>query len=104
MKEAKAMTETTTTRASRATTFSAPDISCGGCANAIRRAVGAISGVADVAVDVTAKTVTVQHDAAVGEADLLQTLNRAGFPASVLQADGGEDETAATASCSCCHG
>jgi copper chaperone len=104
MKGAIAMTDTITSETPRATTFSAPDISCGGCANAIQRAVGTISGVADVAVDVTAKTVTVRHDAAVGETDLLNTLDRAGFPASVIPAGMGKEGTAVTTSCSCCQG
>ena len=98
------MTETTTSGTPRSTTFSAPDITCGGCANAIRRAVGTISGITDVAVDIAAKTVTVRHDATVGEVSLLTTLDRAGFPASVIKASVGEEGAAATISCSCCQG
>ncbi|MBC7805592.1 MAG: heavy-metal-associated domain-containing protein [Akkermansiaceae bacterium] len=79
------MTETVDRQAERATTLSAPDITCGGCANAIRRAVAALDGVVDVSVDVAAKTVRVRHGAAVGETNLLDTLDRAGFPASVIQ-------------------
>lgn len=84
------MTDTTENNALQATTFSATDISCGGCANAIHRAVGTISGVAGVAVDVAAKTVTVHHDATTGEANILNTLDRAGFPALVIKAGVGE--------------
>jgi P-type Cu+ transporter len=97
------MTETTTTVAPRATTLSAPDITCGGCANAIRRAVGALGGVEDVAVDIAAKTVTVRHGEGMGEATLLDALDRAGFPATVQETgleSGGES---VGASCSCCR-
>lgn len=63
------------------TTLTAPSISCGGCANAIRRALGTVPGVSDVDVDVAQKTVTVTHEE---EATLRETivaaLDRAGFP------------------------
>ena len=62
------------------TTFSAPDIECGGCANAIKKALGAISGVAEVAVDVDTKNVAVTHDASVTPETLTAALDRAGFP------------------------
>lgn len=66
------------------TTFSAPDISCGGCANAIKRALGNTPGVSEVAVDVADKSVTVIHeDTQAPVATILATLDRAGFPATV---------------------
>ncbi|MHC1787713.1 MAG: copper ion binding protein [Christensenellales bacterium] len=37
-------------------------MSCEHCVKAITKAVGALSGVANVAVDLNAKTVTVEHD------------------------------------------
>lgn len=65
------------------TTLSAPDISCGGCANAIRRALAGLSGVTDVAVDIDQKTVSVQHDAQTASKDaIIGALDRAGFPAT----------------------
>jgi copper chaperone len=67
---------------STTTTLSAPDIHCGGCANAIKNALGKTPGVSDVAVDVDAKTVTVTHDAPV--AALTDALDRIGFPATAL--------------------
>ena len=63
------------------TTFSAPDISCGGCANAIKNALGRVDGVSDIAVDVDRKLVTVVGDAPTDT--VLATLDRAGFPATV---------------------
>ncbi|MES2462696.1 MAG: heavy metal-associated domain-containing protein, partial [Armatimonadota bacterium] len=54
------MTTTSTTTSN--STFSAPDISCGGCANAIRRSLGTVPGIKDINVDVEAKTVTVTQD------------------------------------------
>lgn len=68
------------------TTFSAPDIECGGCANAIQKAVGALPGVTGVDVDIENKRVTVTHDPeAAPDAALTATLDRAGFPATVIE-------------------
>jgi copper chaperone len=55
-------------------------ISCEGCANAIRRALGRLDGVNDVAVDVPAQDITVQYDeAAVQPEQVLEKLSRAGY-------------------------
>ena len=62
----------------------APDIECGGCANAIQKSVAALAGVENVAVDITAKVVAVRHSADVGEPELIAALDRAGFPATVI--------------------
>ena len=65
------------------TTVNAPDISCGGCANAIKRALGAVPGVSAVEVDVASKTVTVTHDDQVAQrTEIAETLDHAGFPVS----------------------
>jgi len=62
------------------TTFSAPDIVCGGCANSIQRALGGIPGVQNVQVDIEAKTVTVTHDPGqVPRESLADALDDAGF-------------------------
>ena len=79
------------------TTLTAPDITCGGCANAIRRALGTLPGVSEVTVEVDRKTVVVTHQGGVTDHDaLVAALDRAGFPA--------EDAPAAepATSCSCC--
>ncbi|MDR1131227.1 MAG: copper ion binding protein [Oscillospiraceae bacterium] len=43
--------------------LSVDGMSCDHCVKAITKAVAALPGVADVAVDLKAKTVTVEHDA-----------------------------------------
>lgn len=62
------------------TTLTAPDIVCNGCANAIQKALGALPGVADVAVDIDTKAVSVTHDAATDRAAIVAALDDAGFP------------------------
>lgn len=64
------------------TTLTAPDIVCGGCANAIKNALGRVSGVNEVDVDVTTKQVTVGHETDVTRDQLAKVLEDAGFPAS----------------------
>ena len=61
------------------TTFSVPDIRCGGCAGAIQKALGSTEGVSQVNVDVAAKTVTVTHDDKATPESMALTLDRAGF-------------------------
>jgi len=62
------------------TTFSAPDIVCGGCVSSIQRALGGIPGVQNVQVDIEAKTVTVTHDPGqVPRESLADALDDAGF-------------------------
>lgn len=59
----------------------ASDISCEGCANAIKRSLGSLPGVLHVAVDVPAKNVTVEHDAAqLNENAIRARLEKAGYP------------------------
>jgi copper chaperone CopZ len=60
--------------------FTAPDIVCQGCANAIKKALGSIEGVSQIDVDVNTKTVQVTHTPQVAEATLAAALDRAGFP------------------------
>src|SRR4051812_29320106 len=64
------------------TKFSAPGISCEGCAGTIKKALGAVPHVSGVDVDVDAKTVTVAHDDAVGRDALADALAHAGYPAA----------------------
>ena len=59
----------------------APDISCGGCANAIKRSLGSVAGVQTVEVDIPEKNVTVQYDdTQVSDSDLRARLDKAGYP------------------------
>jgi copper chaperone CopZ len=62
------------------TTFTAPDIVCGGCATAIQRVLGALPGVSQATVDIQTKAVTVQHAPTVSQETLRATLDKAGFP------------------------
>jgi copper chaperone len=62
------------------TTFKVPDIVCGGCAAAIKKALDKIGGVSGVEVDIDAKTVAVSHNADVSREALSAALDRAGFP------------------------
>lgn len=62
------------------TTVTAPDITCGGCANAIKNALGRIEGVGEVDVDVPTKQVTVRHQPAIDRDRIVDVLDQAGFP------------------------
>lgn len=64
------------------TKVTAPDIVCGGCASAIKNALGNVEGVKEVDVDVESKAVTVEHTPNVSRDKIIETLGRAGFPAS----------------------
>lgn len=66
------------------TTFSAPDIECGGCATAIQKALGNVEGISAIQVDIVAKTVVVTHDLVlVSVESVLTRLDHTGFPAVV---------------------
>ena len=68
------------------TTLTAPDIVCGGCANAIKKAVGAVPGVSAVAVNVDTKIVTVDHDARSAPREaIVSALDTAGFPVAASE-------------------
>ena len=64
------------------TKVTAPDIVCGGCANAIKNALGNVEGVQTVEVDVATKEVSVEHTSVVQREKIIDVLDRAGFPAS----------------------
>ena len=64
------------------TTVTAPDIVCGGCANAIKNAFGRVDGVSNVEVDVATKQVSVDHESSITRDDIIRVLEDAGFPAS----------------------
>jgi copper chaperone len=63
------------------TKVTAPDIVCGGCASAIKKALGSVEGVREVNVDVESKAVTIEHSPEVSRTEIIETLDRAGFPA-----------------------
>lgn len=64
------------------TTVIAPDIVCGGCAGAIKNALGKIEGISSVEVDVDTKTVSVEHGGEVSRERIVDVLDNAGFPVS----------------------
>ncbi len=65
--------------------LSAPDIVCKSCANAITNALNRLGGVQQVTVDIAGKLVDVQFDEAqVSIEQILQRLDDAGFPATVV--------------------
>lgn len=59
------------------TVLSVPEISCNHCKSAIESAVGAVSGVASVEVDIAAKTVTIAGDA--DESTVVAAIEDAGY-------------------------
>ena len=61
------------------TTVTAPDIVCGGCANAIKNAFGRVDGVLNIEVDVRTKHVSVEHEASINREDILKVLEDVGF-------------------------
>lgn len=94
---------TTTSATSATSTFSAPDISCGGCANAIRRSLGALPGIHDINVDVEAKTVSLTQEGSGDPETVLAALDRAGFPATQIEGSSAAvSAKAEEASGSCC--
>ncbi len=65
-------------------TAHAPDISCEGCANAIRRALGNVNGVQSVKVDVPRREVQVEYDEATVESkEVLDKLAQAGYDSNL---------------------
>ncbi|MFO0842283.1 MAG: heavy metal translocating P-type ATPase [Gemmataceae bacterium] len=64
------------------TTFTAPGISCQGCANTIKEALSTVPDVTEVNVDVATKGVTVRHGAHVPRGALEDALANAGYPAA----------------------
>lgn len=63
------------------TVITAPEITCEGCANSIKKALGKLDGVGEVAVEVATQKVTVEHGANVSREDIVSALDRAGYSA-----------------------
>ena len=61
-------------------TVTAPDIVCGGCATAIKNAIGKIEGISKIDVDVENKKVRVEHNGGISREKIVETLDDAGFP------------------------
>ena len=82
--------------------FKVEGISCHGCAASIKDALNSL-GVSDVAVDVSAKTVSVRHDPRLDDAHIEQALKAAGYPASKIE-PGAHACCGASKVTSCCSG
>jgi Cu+-exporting ATPase len=67
------------------TTFTAPGISCQGCANTISKALGGMPDVSGVSVDVPHKRVTVRHGEGVARRSLEEALALSGYPAAAAE-------------------
>ena len=63
------------------TKFTVPGIVCSGCASGIKNALGKVSGIEKVEVDVATKIVTVEHNEEVSREKLADVLDDAGFTA-----------------------
>ena len=64
----------------KTTTFRTPDITCGGCANSIKNALGKMEGIRQIEVDVNNKTVSIKHDEQVSREQIETKLDDIGFP------------------------
>ncbi len=62
------------------TIFEVPSITCGGCAASIKKAVGTLSGIRKVEVDVLTRIVSVEYDPNLtSEFAIKQKVEQAGF-------------------------
>ncbi len=62
------------------TTVVTPDITCSGCAGSIKNALGKMAGIKQIEVDVSSKTVVIEHDADISRAQIEAKLDDIGFP------------------------
>ena len=62
------------------TKYHAPDITCSGCANTIRKRLQQVPGVEEVEVDVAAKNFTVRHAPTVSAQEMEVSLQEIGYP------------------------
>ncbi|MEU4645699.1 heavy metal-associated domain-containing protein [Micromonospora sp. NPDC023814] len=61
------------------TTYTVSGMTCGGCANSVRKHLSTVAGVTRVEVDVTDGLVTVTSDAALEAADVRTAVEQAGY-------------------------
>lgn len=73
---------TTTTKILR---FTTTGITCGGCANSVRTILGRLPGVVSVAVDVEARTATVEARPGITGDELAEAVRPAGYGLTLLQ-------------------
>ncbi len=64
------------------TTFTAPGITCEGCAGTIKKTLSSVPDVSEVSVDVSTKTVTIRHGEGVRLEAMKDALARVGYPVS----------------------
>ncbi|MCB2087533.1 MAG: cadmium-translocating P-type ATPase [Sphingomonadaceae bacterium] len=65
------------------TVMAVPGMHCAGCMSKVERALGALEGVADARVNLSARLVSVQHDPSISQNVLVRTLDSVGFEAQV---------------------
>ena len=61
------------------TVLAVPGMHCAGCISKIERGMGEVAGIASARVNLSAKQVTIHHDAAMKPRDLVQALDQIGF-------------------------
>ncbi len=66
--------------ATKIITVKTPDITCGGCANSIKNALGKMEGIKNVEVNVNTKTVSIEHGAQISREQITAKLDDIGFP------------------------
>ncbi|NJN65240.1 MAG: heavy-metal-associated domain-containing protein [Chloroflexaceae bacterium] len=59
--------------------FQVPGISCQHCVNAVKKEVAALSGVQSVQVELSDKSVTVEHNGAISADTIIAAINEAGY-------------------------
>ena len=63
------------------TVLAVPGMHCAGCISKIERGLAGVAGIADARVNLSARQVTVHHDAGLKARDLVEELARIGFEA-----------------------
>ena len=68
-----------TANETKQTILNVPDITCGGCAGSIKKALGKMDGIKQIEVDVENKIVTVEHADEVSRENIEAALDDIGF-------------------------
>lgn len=63
----------------KTTTLTAEGMTCGGCVNAVKKALASVPGVSSVDVELSTKKVTISHGDSVTQREVEQAVRKAGF-------------------------